>query len=317
MGKKKRKPAALKPGDTIGIITPASPMLVERLERGMDYLRSKGYHLLLGEHVYDSNGYLAGKDRDRANDLLAMFANPEVKAIFSSRGGYGTPRLLDLLDYDLIASNPKIFLGYSDLTAIQLAIWHHTGMITYSGPMVAVEMGMGIDPFTEKFLWATIDEEGGQTLYPKNQEFSLEPLRPGKASGVLLGGCLSLITPLLGTPHQPDYSDAILILEDVGEEPYRIDRYLTQLRSAGMLNQIKGVILGQFIDCEPQGEAPSLSLDEVFEEFFGKLPVPVVKGFPYGHGPKKFTVPVGVDVEIDADEGSVRLLEEPVCRASA
>ena len=312
----KRKPAALRKGDTIGVITPASPMLVDRLEKGLDYLQKKGFRVLLGEHVYDSRGYLAGWDRDRVNDLHAMFANPEVRAVFSSRGGYGTPRILDLVDYDLIARNPKIFLGYSDLTAIQLAIWKHTGVVTYSGPMVAVEMGLGIDPFTEEFLWKTIGPEEDGELFPEAGT-ALQVLRPGKARGTLLGGCLSLITSLLGTPHFPDFSGAILILEDVGEEPYRIDRYLAQLRSVGVFEQVAGVILGEFLDCVPSGETPSLSIEEIISDYFGQLPVPVVTGFPYGHGPKKFTVPVGVEVELDADGRRVRLLEPPVVRDTA
>jgi len=312
----KRKPTALQPGDTIGIVTPGSPMLVERLEKGLDYLQQKGFHPLLGDHVYDSRGYLAGKDRDRARDLLAMFANPDVKAIFSSRGGYGTGRLLELLDYDLIARNPKIFLGYSDLTAIQLAIWKHTGLVTFSGPMVAVEMGLGIDPFTETFLWKTLGPEVADDLFPGLEGKELHTLYPGKVRGTLLGGCLSVLVSLLGTPHLPDFTGTILILEDVGEEPYRIDRYLTQLRSAGILDRVAGVVLGEFLDCAAKEGQPTLSLEEIFADFFGPLRVPVVSGFPYGHGPQKFTVPMGVEVELDATDGSLHLLEPPVQTAA-
>lgn len=313
----KRKPGVLQIGDTVGIVTPGSPMLVERLEKGLDYLQKKGFRPLLGDHVYDSRGYLAGKDSDRARDLLAMFANPEVRAIFSTRGGYGTGRLLELLDYDLIARNPKIFLGYSDLTAIHLAIWKHTGLVTFSGPMVAVEMGLGIHPFTERYLWKTIGPDVGSELFPSSEKFRLHALASGRARGILLGGCLSVLVSLLGTPHLPDFSGAVLILEDVGEEPYRIDRYLSQLRSAGILSQITGVILGEFLDCQGKEGQPTLSLQEIFADYFGPLGVPVVSGFPYGHGPRKFTVPVGVEVELDANKGTVRLLEPAVVTGEA
>lgn len=310
--RKPQKPKLLKPGDGIGIITPASPMPVEKLHKGVDYLKSLGYRTFLGEHVYDSYGYLAGRDRDRVNDLHFMFENPEIKAIISSRGGYGTPRLLDRINYDLIAANPKIFVGYSDLTALQLAIWRHTGLITFSGPMVAVEMGKGIDPFTEQNFWPLLTQTEVNGFFTRKTEKPVRVMKQGKATGTLLGGCLSLINSVIGTGHQPAFDEAILILEDVGEEPYRIDRYLAQLQSAGIFNRIKGLILGQFVDCEEKEKDPTLTLDEIFSEYFGSLSIPIVKSFLYGHIPKKFTVPIGVRVEIDTSVPVVKLLESPV-----
>ncbi len=293
-------PPKLRPGDTIGIVSPASPMIEERLEKGIAYLQKRGFRVLVGEHVHDRWGYLAGTDEARAADLHAMFANPDVKAIMSTRGGYGTPRLLRLLDYDLIGRNPKILVGYSDLTTLQLAIFAQTGLVTFSGPMVAVEMGKGIDPFTEAHFWPHLLAGETYSAFPSVEDAPLVRVRPGKATGRLLGGCLSMVNPLLGTPYQPDFEGSILVLEDVGEEPYRIDRYLSQFRAAGILEQVAGIIFSQFVDCEP-GENPSLTLDEILEGYTRDLRIPIVKNFLYGHQDKKLTVPLGALVTLDAD----------------
>lgn len=306
------KPEILRSGDTIGVITPASHMKVEKLNRGIMYLQNLGYKVILGDHVQDSYGYLAGKDEDRIKDLHQMFTNPEVKAIISSRGGYGTPRLLDEIDYGLLAQNPKLFIGYSDLTALQLAIWKQTGLVTFSGPMVAVEMAAGIDTFTEEFFWPLICSDQIDRFFSIKPENSLQVIKPGKAQGVLLGGCLSLISCVIGTKYQPDFSGSILILEDIGEEPYRIDRYLCQMKSAGIFDQVNGIILGQFIDCVDKDGDPTLTLDEIFDDFFGSRSIPVIKNFPYGHDSKKVTIPFGINVEIDTSIPNVKLLESPV-----
>jgi muramoyltetrapeptide carboxypeptidase len=306
------KPRPLQPGDTIAVVAPASPMQVSKLETGLDYLKKQGYRIELGEHIFDSYGYLAGHDKDRMNDLLAMFASPNVDAIISCRGGYGTPRLLDSIDYNIIAKNPKIFVGYSDLTALQLAIWKHTNLVTFSGPMVAVEMASEILPFTETYFWRLLCQNRMDDLFNADQKQSLQILQPGKAKGVLLGGCLSLVSSIIGTKHQPDFTGAILILEDIGEQPYRIDRYLAQLQSAGIFQQVNGIILSQFVDClEKEGE-PTLTLDEIFHDYFSSLSIPVVSNFLYGHTPKKFTIPFGVTIEIDTGIPGIQLLETAV-----
>jgi len=304
-------PPALREGDTIGIISPASPMIRERLEKGIAYLKNRGFSVLLGKHVFDQHGYLAGTDEARLEDLHAMFGNPDVRAIISSRGGYGTPRLLPFLDYPLIRKHPKILVGYSDLTSLQLAIYSQTGLVTYSGPMVAVEMGKGIDPFTEEHFWPHLMAGQSYSEYPAVTDSSLVWVHSGKASGTLIGGCLSMINPILGTPYQPDFSGTILILEDVGEEPYRVDRYLSQFRSAGILQQVAGIIFSQFVDCEP-GDDPSLTIDEVIEEYTHDLTIPIVKNFLYGHVDRKFTIPIGATVELDADARTIRFLHSSV-----
>ncbi len=305
------KPHPLQKGDIIGIISPASPVVPENLAKGIQYLQNCGYSVQLGDHVKDSFGFLAGNDIERLRDLHAMFRNPEIKAIFSSRGGYGTPRLLQELDFDLIRQNPKILMGYSDLTAIQIAIWQKTGLITFSGPMVAVEM-KGIDPFTEKGMWSVLTAVEHKETFPVESNNPLEIIVSGKAQGRLLGGCLSVLVSLLGTPYQPGFDGAILILEEVGEEPFRVDRYFNQLKLAGIFDQVNGVILGQFVDCEPEEGKPNFSISEVIYDYFSRLKVPVIGGFLYGHQSRKLTIPIGALAEIDASIPSVRLLEPGV-----
>jgi len=275
-------------------------------------LKTKGYNIVLGKYVYDSVGYLAGSDEDRIHDFHNMFKNPDIKAIISSRGGYGTPRLLDTIDYDLIANNPKIFVGYSDITALQLAIWKHTNLVTFSGPMAAVEMGSGIDSFSEKNFWPLICDDKFDNFYSEIPDNRWNIMHPGKAVGTLLGGCLSLVSSLIGTKHQPDFAGSILILEDVGEQPYRIDRYLSQLKSAGIFDRVNGIILGQFIDCREKEGEPTFTLDEIFSDYFNSLSIPIIKNFLYGHVPKKFTIPIGVDVELDTTHLSLRLRDAAV-----
>ncbi len=286
-------------------------MKPERLKAGIDYLESQGYRVKLGRHVHDATGYLAGDDEARAEDLMAMFRNPEVRAVFCSRGGYGTPRLLDRIDYSVIRQNPKILVGYSDLTALQLAIWRKAGLVTFSGPMVAVEMGLGIDPFTEKWFWRTLTSAeplgnlaNGEALHVLHQGGGFE--------GTLLGGCLSLVGSLIGTPFMPKWDGAVLLIEDIQEDPYRVDRWLAQMRHAGILERVGAVVLGQFLDCVPTGETPSFPVEEVLADYLTKRPIPVLCGLAYGHGERKYTMPIGVQCRVNSDEGSLELLEAAV-----
>ncbi|OQX88712.1 hypothetical protein B6D60_01310, partial [candidate division KSB1 bacterium 4484_87] len=255
----------------------------------------------------------AGKDADRAADLNQMFADPEIEAIICSRGGYGTPRMIDLVNFDNIRQNPKIFVGYSDITALQLAIWEKTGLVTFSGPMVAVEMGGGIDPFTEQAFWQMVSGAVGAGLLTPPEGHSLQILSGGKATGPLIGGCLSLINIVLGTPYCPDFEGAIFYIEDIEEEPYHLDRYLAQMKMAGIFDQISGLVLGQFVDCEPnEPEKPYLSVEQIFEDYFSDLNIPIIGNFPYGHVPVKVTMPVGVQAELNTEAGGLILSESPV-----
>ncbi len=310
-------PPKLRAGDCIGVISPASPPLSEKRQQyqaGLDYLRQRGYRILEGQHVLKEYGYLAGTDDERTEDLNHMFRNPEVRAIFCSRGGYGTPRILHRIDYEAVKKQPKILVGYSDITSLQLALYAKTGLISFSGPMVAVEMGKGIHPFTEKYFWRTITSPRLFSMKAKAPGFEPKIYRKGIAKGKLLGGCLSLINPLIGTPYLPDFSDAILIVEDIGEDVYGIDRYLVQLRYAGILKVIKGLIFGQFLDIESEEKTstPSLTLDQVIREHTHDLKIPILANFPYGHNDFKYTLPIGGTVELDCNRGVLRLLKPVV-----
>lgn len=305
------KPPRLEKGQIIGVLGPAGPMQPDRLNRGIEYLQQQGFQVKLGSHIHDRFGYLAGTDEARLHDLHDMFSDSEVKAIFCTRGGYGTPRILGHIDYELIRQNPKVFMGYSDVTALQLAIFARTGLATFSGPMVAVEMGKGISDFTETHFWETI----GSTRSPRkmaNISGALTCIKSGRAQGRLLGGCLSLVTTLVGTPFLPELQGAILLLEDIGEEPYQIDRRLMQLKLAGILGEIRGLVFGRFQDCEPVNPAESLSLEEVIRDIVSDLNIPVVMNLPYGHVDNKYTIPFGVEASLNADEGYLEILESGV-----
>jgi muramoyltetrapeptide carboxypeptidase len=308
------KPPRLRPGDVIGVIVPASPVKNELLEKGIRYLEQCGYRVQLGRYVFRQNGYLAGLDKERAEDFNRMFRDRKVKAIFCARGGYGTPRLLPLLDYRAIRANPKIFVGYSDITAIQLAILRHARLVTFSGPMVAAEMGKGLDPFTEEKFWRmlTHSEPFGNLARPDGEEY--ETISAGKASGPLIGGCLSLVVCLLGAPQFPNVNGSIFFVEEIGEAPYRIDRNMTQLREAGILKRISGFLLGQTIDCIPSDDTPSLTITEVMRDMIRPLKIPALSGLDYGHGKVKYTLPLGVraDLKVGRSKQQLRIIESAV-----
>ncbi|UCE06165.1 MAG: LD-carboxypeptidase [bacterium] len=308
------KPVRISASDTIGIVSPASCPLDEEIYRqGVNYLRTLGYNVIESEHVLDKRGYLAGKDVDRVNDLNKMFLDPAIDAIICSRGGYGTPRIIDRIDFEAIQKNSKIFVGYSDITSLNLAIWQKTGLVTFSGSMVAVEMGSGIAAFTEQKFWKTLTSVEPIGLLSNPPDLPIKIINHGKTEGRLLGGCLSLINVLLGTPFCPDFKDAILFIEDIDEEPYRVDRYLAQLKLAGVLNQVVGIVVGQFIDCKPKDpEKPSLQLSEIFQDYFGPLNIPIITNFAYGHGPIKHIIPIGVHAILDTDLGGLMITESAV-----
>ncbi|MBN1542256.1 LD-carboxypeptidase [candidate division KSB1 bacterium] len=305
-------PPCLKPGDLIGIVSPASPLRGEKLQnlkKGMQYLRRKGYQLIEGKNARKMTGYLAGSDAQRLADLNDMIRNPQVRAIFATRGGYGTARLLPHLDYKALRRDPKIVVGYSDITSLQLALFSQTGLITFSGPMVAVEMGKGIEAFTETNFWPLITRAELQSFVaPRGVTF-----RPGTAEGRLLGGCFSLINPAIGTPFLPDLRGAVLLMEDICEDVYRLDRYFAQLRNSGILFELAGIILGDFIDCEnTDPDSPSLTIEQIIYDYTHDLSIPVLGSFPYGHGDIKYTLPIGCRVRLDATQHTCEMLEPGV-----
>jgi len=309
------KPPRLKEHDVIGVVAPASaPSSGVKIDRGIRYLETLGYRVKLGVHARAVHGYLAGTDKERTSDLNAMFADKEVKAIIAVRGGYGTPRLLEHIDYRLVKQNPKILVGYSDLTALQLALFARTNLLTFSGPMLAVEMFDKMDPFTEEFFWRLITSphSTGKVPNPDNKPLKvlLSPPKQARATGKLLGGNLSMVASIMGTKFQPEFSDNIFFFEEVGEEPYRIDRMLTQLRLAGILHSIKALLIGSLVDCVPADKSkPSLCVDEVLDELTWDLKIPILSKLAYGHVPRKLTIPIGLTARVDSRLGTIEFLE--------
>jgi muramoyltetrapeptide carboxypeptidase len=307
------KPPPLKKGDLIGLISPASRIAdVSRIERATRYLETLGYRTVVGAHATQLHGYLAGTDEERAADIHTMFERRDVKAIFCIRGGYGTPRLLPLLRYRLIARNPKIFVGYSDITALHLAFWKYTGLVSFHGSMAGVDMADPMDLFTEEVFWRllTSTKKGGSIVFPPPQP---EGVVRGKATGRLLGGNLALVTALLGTRYQPRFDETLLYLEDIGEDPYRVDRMFTQLRGASVLARCSGIMIGHFTDCVPKDPStPTFTTEQVLREYLTAAQRPALWHVPFGHERQNMPIPVGIRARIDARTGSVEYLESAV-----
>ncbi|MCI0330592.1 MAG: LD-carboxypeptidase [candidate division Zixibacteria bacterium] len=300
------KPKALFPGATIGIIAPSSWAKDARLRRGLKWLAKTGFKVRLFLSPKQKYGFLSGPDFVRARLFNRAFADPEVDAVICARGGYGALRMLDKIDFDFVHRHPKIFVGFSDITAIHLALYKKTGLSSFHGPMAA-DFGTA---YNRQNLLRMLSSKmpAGKVPFPKN----LRPrfMRRGVAAGPLLGGNLSLIVKLFGTPYQPSFKGAILFLEDVGEYPHRIDGYLAQLRLARVFDQIAGLILADFKDCE-RSPRPGvrMPLRRIFEDFFGRAPFPVALGFPFGHSGNIFTLPLGVQAVLDSGKGSLILQE--------
>jgi muramoyltetrapeptide carboxypeptidase len=310
-------PRALKSGDTVGLITPATyvsdPDALAGAVRTIEYF---GLKPKLGRNVSKKYGYLGGTIAERLDDLHAMFADPEVKAVIPVRGGYGSGQLLDGIDYDLIRRNPKVFIGYSDITAMHLAIQRKTGLVTFHGSMAGAHM----TPFTaERWRKALFLPEpiGALTNPPEanplRPSHTMRTVRGGSARGRLAGGNLFLVCETMGTPYEIDTRGAILFLEDVGEEAYRLDRILTQLRLAGKLQQAAGIVWGECSGCGPSNFQPSFestfSVGEVVDQFFSPLGVPVLSGLVIGHTPDQVTLPYGVMATLDATRQTLTINE--------
>lgn len=312
------KPKALKPGDTVGLITPSTavtdPEDLITVERTVRYF---GLVPKRGKNVAKRTGYLGGSIDERLEDLHAVFSDPAVKGVFAIRGGYGSGQLLPDIDYDLIKSNPKIFVGYSDITAMHLAIFRMTGMVTFHGPVPVSAFTDYTQAAYRKALFDTAplgvltNPPETNDLRPKHM---LRPVRPGKATGRLIGGNLSLIAATMGTPYEIDTRGRILFVEDIEEQPYSIDRMLTQLRLAGKLQQAAGIIFGECRDCTPREFQPAFpegtfTTPEVVDRILGDVKVPVLSGLTIGHTPDQLTLPIGVMAELDAGLGTLTITE--------
>ncbi|WP_336824094.1 LD-carboxypeptidase [Sporosarcina sp. USHLN248] len=302
----KIRPERLRSGDMIGIVSPSSPPNQESLERSLTFLEGLGLKWKFGEHVKDQYGYLAGKDDERLDDLHAMFADPEVKGIICAGGGYGSARYTDKLDFDLIRDNPKIFWGFSDITFLHTAIGRYTNLITFHGPMLASCVGKeSFHPLSAKMFEQLFEP---MELHYDEHISPLESLSGGVVTGEIVGGNLSLLANTIGTRYEVETKGKLLFIEDVGEEPYRVDGLLNQLRMADKLTDAAGIIIGDFSDAEPKKRKESLTLDEVFDHYVGRLGKPVVKGFKIGHCEPHFAIPLGAEARLNADERSLTLL---------
>lgn len=294
-------PPYIQPGDLIGIVSPSGSIERERLRPGLSYLRNRGFRVRVGSAVYDRDRYLAGQDPDRAKDLNVMFADPEVRAVFVTRGGFGAARVLGLLDYEAIRKCPKPLVGFSDTTAIQLGIYGRTGLVSYSGVTLCGDVAAsGMPEATETSLWNAL-------MCGRFEEMAgVAALRGRFAEGKLLGGCLSVIASLMGTGYMPDTSGALLFLEDVNEAPYRVDRLLTQLRMAGVFDRVAGVVFGRFEGCEPEREEEG-TVDDVLRGFSSSVAVPVFRGLPYGHCAGRRVLPIGLRATVDGSRGTLQI----------
>ena len=314
------KPERLNYGETVGIIAPASaPPDPKNIDRSVAALERLGFKPRLARHVRARWGFLAGSDRDRAADIMAMFADRRVRAIFCFRGGYGTARLLPLLDYAVIRANPKIFVGYSDITSLHCAFLVKAGLVSFHGPM------LNSDLINEKipectlsgFLRTLMQPVAAGSICQGYDKKTVEVIRRGRAAGELLGGNISILCTTLGTPYQPSFKNKILFFEDLDEVPYRFDRMLTHLLNAEVLQQVAGIAIGINKNCiDPKAKNCKeyrQTVEDVFKERLGSLGIPIVAGLPFGHVPCNVTLPIGIRVTLDANVGDL-VVDEPAVR---
>jgi muramoyltetrapeptide carboxypeptidase len=341
------RPRHLEPGDTLGIIAPASaPPDPRTIDHAAAQLETLGFRIKLAPNVRRRHGYLAGSDRERAGDLMRMFADHKVNAILCVRGGYGSARLLPLLDYRIVRTNPKIFVGYSDITSLHCAFLTQANLISFHGPMLASDFAHAdMPPFTLQNFFRTLGLERESTtatrsgtpgrpvsrhpdrrpqlqpapgsILPGYRRKTVKILRRGRAHGQLIGGNLTLLCTLIGTPWQPPFKKRILFFEDLGEEPFRFDRMLTHLLSCGLLQQLAGVAVGLNVNStDPKarrGQEFRQTLEDVLKERLLPLNIPIVTGLPFGHVRHNATLPLGVRATLDANAGDLVLTESAVC----
>ncbi len=315
------KPKRLAAGDTVALVAPANATFnTVELQIARESLEALGFKVRVSDHLLSRHGYLAGEDRVRADDINKAFADESVAAVQAIRGGWGSARLLPYLDYDAIRRNPKVLIGYSDITALLLSIHAKTGLVTFHGPI-----GLGRwDPYSLEY-YKRVLFNGEQVIYTNKQgispernsltqvEFRTQTITPGKARGKLLGGNLTVLTTILGSPYLPEWEDAILFCEDVREDLYRVDRMLTQLKLAGVLGKIKGFVFGGCSECGPgDGNYGALTLEEIFADHIKPLGIPAWQGAMIGHAQPQWTLPEGAQVEIDATAATITLLEPAV-----
>ena len=316
--KKQTKPPRLKKGDTIALVTPGSYITEQEKEESINNLRSLGFNVVYSNRLMQKNGYFSATDKERASDLNEMFERKDVQGIMCARGGYGCARILPYLDYDLIEDNPKILIGFSDVTALQYAIYKNCGLITFHGPVsISTFSSFSVKNFENVLVNPTFELElVNSTTGNNSNPYGITVISDGIATGELVGGNLSICVSLIGTEYDIDYSDKIVFLEEFLEEPYRVDRMLTQMLQAGKFDDATGIALGVFKMCEPNKSNPafngSFSLIEVLKDRLGNLGIPVIYGLSFGHISDKFTLPFGGKAELNTETTRLRLLEAAV-----
>ncbi len=315
-----QKPAALQTGDTVGLVSTGFRVLNDLdAQFAIERLEALGFNVKVGDAILNQNGYFAGTDAERVKDLHKMFADKEVKAIFQLRGGFGSTRLLNLIDYDLIKKNPKVFMGMSDTTALLLAIHAKTGLVTFHGP----NAGRPWPKFALNYIDSVLFKSELTTfINPINRGDDLiqtkdriQTITSGVASGPLLGGNLVVLASMMGSDYLPKWDNAILFIEDIGEDPYKIDRTLTQLKLAGVLDKISGFIFGKCNDCVPTTQGStygSFHLMQVLNDHIKPLNIPAYYGAMIGHDTRIFTIPIGIKAQMDASTGTLVLQETAV-----
>ncbi|GAA2717627.1 LD-carboxypeptidase [Micromonospora olivasterospora] len=295
------RPPVLRPGDTVMLVSPSGPTRPERVARGVELLTGWGLRPVLAPNAYARRGYLAGADELRAADLNAAFADPEVRGVICTRGGYGAQRVVDAVDMAAVRRDPKVVAGFSDITALQLALWRGARLASVHGPGAAW-LDERTPPYSAESLHAALMTTEPVTVAAVPGEETSGVRVPGSATGTLLGGNLCLIAASVGTADMPDLTGAVLLVEDVQEPPYKVDRMLTQLRRAGALRRVAGVAVGQFTDCADSWDT---TVADVLAERLGDLGVPVLGGLPIGHGHGQLTVPLGTRATLDATAGTL------------
>lgn len=297
------KPGRLNPGDTVGVIAPASPPNLKNLDKALSFLESLGLKVKLGAHVKKKHGYLAGNDEERLEDFHHMFQDPEVSAIFCAGGGYGTGRIVSTIDYALVKANPKIFWGYSDITCLHTSIRQETGLVTFHGPMLCSDVGKeDFDGESEEMFQQLFEPD---VIHYNERLSPLEVITEGEASGEVVGGNLSLLVNTMGTPYEIDTKGKLLFMEDVGEQPYRLDSFFNQLKLAGKFEDAAGIVLGDFSGTETDENTDSLSLVQVYEDYFSRLNKPVLAGFKIGHCLPHYSIPLGTEAVLSSHKKSL------------
>ncbi len=289
------RPPRLKPGDTLGVAAPAGPFEIDSFQQGMQVLRDMGFRLEIPEGVYKRNGFLAGADNERAAILNRLFADPDVRGIICARGGYGSTRLEPFLDWELIRANPKVFMGFSDITVLHHLIVTRGCLATFHGPM-GTTLAKAPEDTRQAFMRALTAAE------PVTIDAGTDGVvRPGEGRGPVAGGNLAMICHLLGTPLQPDFSGCLLFMEEVNEAPYRIDRMLQQMKLAGCFRSVRGIFFGDFVDCGAKD-----TIEAIISEWFADSAFPVLTGFAIGHGRRNLTLPMGLTAQLTSDPPQLR-----------